>query len=378
MKILEENLVGSQGKHTGMISYSNKRITIYLTLAPTILSRNTMKHTEIISLKHLSNYLRCKEDFLEKAIKEEYSVRDSTDSRVAGSNSIDVNKLYIRKKGKKTGFRTVYAIDTIQLQGILKTLNNYLTGIYEPKACVHGFIAGRNTKSNAFGHLAKKTILSVDIDSFFESISKDMIVNGLESIGFNKEVAVWISCLTTLNGNLVQGFNTSPTLANIILSDLDEELINLCGDKITYTRYADDLYFSTDTDLPDVDVIRSIILKYGFRLNDDKTVEMKRGRNQYVTGLTVFDDSTPRIPKRIKRNLRLEIHKISQHGYTKHAIRCMKNRGEHNNEDTIIWEEVAQEIIEIQHRLFGWIHYIGSIEPKVSSKFYAKLKNAKR
>lgn len=336
-----------------------------------------MNHTEIKSLKHLANYLRCKEDFLEKAINEEYSVRESTDSRIFGSNSIDVNKLYIRKKGKNTGFRTVHAVDTIQLQGILITLNNYLTDIYEPKDCVHGFVPGRNTKSNAIGHLAKKTVLSVDINDFFESVSKKMIVNGLESIGFNKEVAVWISCLTTLNGNLVQGFNTSPTLANIILSDIDEELINLCGDTITYTRYADDLYFSTNGDLPNIDVIRSIILKHGFRLNEDKTVEMKRGRNQYVTGLTVFDDLTPRIPKRIKRNLRLEIHKISQHGYTKHAIRCLKNRGEYENED-FFGVEILQEIIEIQHRLFGWIHYIGSIEPKVSAKLYSKLKNAKR
>lgn len=336
-----------------------------------------MKHTEITSVKQLANYLRCKEEFLDKAINHEFNVVEAPSTPNYEYGVINIHKFHIPKKGRLGGYRTVHAVYTFQLEGILKILNNYLSDLYEPRASVHGFVPGRNTKTNANEHLAKRTVLSVDIDSFFDTISQKMVQKGIESLGFNPTVAYWISKITTVNDYLVQGFNTSPTIANIVVSQLDEDLEKLGGKSVAYTRYADDLYFSSNEDLPEIEKIRIIIEKHGFKLNDRKTVNMKRGQNQYVTGLTVFDDKTPRIPKRIKRNLRLEVHKISQYGYTKHAIRRIKNRAESLAEDEF-GNDIGQEIIEIQHRLFGWIHYMGSIEPDLANKLFAKLKNTKR
>jgi retron-type reverse transcriptase len=336
-----------------------------------------MKHTEITSVKQLANYLRCKKEFLDKAINHEYNVVEAPSTPGYEYDIINIHKFHIPKKGSHGGYRTVHAVYTFQLEGVLKILNNYLSDLYEPRTSVHGFVSGRNTKTNAKEHLAKHTVLSVDIDSFFDTITQKMVQKGIESLGFNSNVADWISKITTVNGHLVQGFNTSPSIANIVVSQLDEDLEKLAGESVAYTRYADDLYFSSNGDLPEIEEIRSIIEKHGFKLNDCKTATMKRGRNQYVTGLTVFDDKTPRIPKRIKRNLRLEIHKISQHGYTKHAIRRMKNRVESLDGDEF-GNDIGEEIIEIQHRLFGWIHYIGSIEPVLAYNLLVKLKNAKR
>jgi hypothetical protein len=41
---------------------------------------------------------------------------------------------------------------------------------------------------------------------------------------------------------------------------------------------------------------------------------MKRGRPQVVTGLTVFDKTQPRIPKNIKRKIRMACYLLSQIG----------------------------------------------------------------
>lgn len=342
-----------------------------------------MKHTEILTIRQLANYLRCDVEFLENAINKEFTIIDSKEQEnndlylVAFNNEIKVNKLYIKKKGVSSGYRIVHAVNTFQLSNTLKILNNYLSDIFIPKKSVHGFVKDKSIKTNAREHLGKKNVLSVDIERFFESITKTMVSNAFFKIGFSKVASDWLSNLTTINGHLVQGFNTSPTIANIVADEMDIELAYLSGNDVTYTRYADDLYFSTNNILPSVDDIENIISNYGFKINQSKTKEMKRGNYQFVTGLTVFDDKMPRIPKRIKKNLRLEIYFIQKYGYKEHAYRRLRNRGVlvHDKEFHF---ELGQEVVDSQHRLFGWIHYIFSIEPKFAGNLYEKLINPKR
>ena len=336
-----------------------------------------MNHKEIISNKQLANYLRCDISFLKKAINEEYLVFDTNNINTSSHNSIRIDRFHIKKKGKATGYRIVYSVFTHQLSNSLKILNNYLSDIFVPEDCVHGFVNGKSIKTNAFEHISKQIILSVDIKNFFETITDKMVSDALQQIGFQKEISKSISKITTVNGKLVQGFNTSPTLANIVVHQMDLKLMELSDKDISYTRYADDLYFSTNSMLPNQKEIEQIINSFGFELNASKTKIMKRGQEQFVTGLTAFDNIYPRIPKRIKRNLRLEIYFIRKYGYIKHAKRRLKNQGiKIENQDFQF--EIEQQIIEIQHRLFGWIHYIHSIEPDLGKKLYGRLIGAKK
>lgn len=336
-----------------------------------------MNYKEIISNRQLANYLRCDISFLEKAINEDYLVFDANNQNTCSHNSIRIDRFHIKKKGKKSGYRVVHSVFTHQLSNSLKILNNYLNDIFVPADCVHGFVNGKSIKTNAFEHISKKIILSVDIENFFETITDKMVSDALQLIGFQKETAESISKITTLNGKLVQGFNTSPTLANIVVHQMDIKLMELSGKEISYTRYADDLYFSTNSVLPNQQDIEEIINYFGFKLNASKTKIMKRGQGQFVTGLTTFDNIQPRIPKRIKRNLRLEIYFIRKYGYIKHAKRRLKNQGI-KIENQGFQFEIDQEIIETQHRLFGWIHYIHSIEPELGKKLYGGLLGVKK
>lgn len=342
-----------------------------------------MKHSEIKTIKQLANYLRCSEESLYIAIKNDFKVIDKTEREfldfffTASIDELIIQKINIKKKGKTSGFRTVYAVRTLQLSDTLKILNNYLTEIFTPLDCVHGFVPGKSTRTNATEHLAKKIILSVDIKDFFESTTKKMISESLVEIGFNENVAEWISSISTINGYLVQGFNTSPTIANIVSDKMDKDLLKICGPSIHYSRYADDLYFSTNETLLSLEDIKKIIEKYGFELNETKTKLMKRGNFQFVTGLTVFDKNLPRIPKKIKRNIRLEIYFLLKFGYEKHAIKRLKNSGiPLDSVDSQFF--IEEEITDTNRRLFGWLHYIKSIEPKFAANYYKQLYKAER
>lgn len=338
-----------------------------------------MIHTRIETQQDLANYLRCNLRFLEKAINEEFFIRDIEyfNTITIPEHEITVLKSHIKKKGGKEGFRIVHQAWTDQLENSLKILNNHLNNLHIPYDFIHGFVKGKNIKTNANSHLAKKIILSVDIKNYFESISKEMIISNLKRIGFSRDVSCWIASITTINEALVQGFCTSPTIANIVTHELDEKLNHICGDNITYTRYADDLYFSTENEEIPLEEITQIIENFGFKLNNKKTKFMKRGQQQFVTGLTTFDDISPRISKSKKRKIRLEIYYITKFGYKNHIENKLRKSGLKTKSPEFN-SKVKAEIYETRDRLYGWLHFINAIEPNFSSKYYLKLKKSKQ
>ncbi|MEX1191168.1 MAG: reverse transcriptase family protein [Brumimicrobium sp.] len=341
-----------------------------------------MIHTEINNVRLLGNYLNAEKVLVENLISNEYLVHDTRTGvwpQVVRGNEIIIQKLYLRKKSRHGGTREVYKIISGSLHNTLKILNNQLGKVYSPPDCVHGFIKGRNIKTNAEQHLAKRNILSVDIKDFFPSITKLMVSSALESNGFIKEVANWISSIVTHEGCLVQGFNTSPTIANIVFEKLDKILLDRCGDQITYTRYADDLYFSSNADLPEHSIFENIINEYGFEINHNKTSLMKRGKKQYVTGLTVFDASSPRISKSIKKRIRLEVHYIHKEGLHKHAKNSIIRSGQTLPENKLEAAlKIGSESEFIWRNLDGWLRFIHGIEPKFARKCWRKLDESNR
>lgn len=337
-----------------------------------------MIHTEINTLQELANYLRCPIDFLEKATQNDFDVVDLAKGdklRIPPSGGL-VSVVRVAKKGKKIGHRIVYKVLTDQLSNTLKILNTYLREIYVPENCVHGFVKKKTIKTNAEMHLAKKIVISVDIENFFENVTRLMVIEGLISIGFKPQIADWLSQLTTIHNALVQGFSTSPILANIVSVKLDQELLSFCEDKVTYSRYADDLYFSSNDDIIDLAGIEKIVNLYSFKLNHSKTKVMKRGQPQYVTGLTVFDKNTARIAKRIKRNLRLEIYHISKFGYRRH-VRVMLKKAGFDSKSPDFHFEVDFEIANTINRIYGWLYFIYSVEPEFTNKYYKILNKTK-
>ncbi len=215
------------------------------------------------------------------------------------------------KRNKRLGFRRVYKVTSETLKNIHKVFHGYLNSRYSPSDAVHGYVEKRNIKTNAAAHIGKKYILTVDIECFFESISFDTVQATLIELGAPQDIALQLARLITLDSRLVQGFVTSPIMANLCVQKLDEDIERSAKENgFCYTRYADDITISSDQEVS-LETIETLVLKHGYKLNPNKTSLSRRGRKQFVTGLTVFDVKQPRIPKHFKKKLRLELYYLN-------------------------------------------------------------------
>lgn len=237
---------------------------------------------------------------------------------------------YIPKKdGRK---RTIQA-PIGPLKDIQTCLNFILRSYWRPDECVHGFANGRSIISGAKRHTGKPYVFNVDLKDFFPSVTWIKVYAGLKRIHIPAETAQFICDLCTVPSDachsfkdvLPQGAPTSPILSNIACIDLDRRLSGLANSfGLTYTRYADDITFSSRYNIyQEKGEFRELLIKIigdeGFSLNDKKTRLMKRGARQEVTGLTVCEKVN--IPRRWIKNFRAQIHNMKVNGFTPEEYR---------------------------------------------------------
>lgn len=117
---------------------------------------------------------------------------------------------------------------------------------------------------------------------------------------------------SNMRRGLPQGAPTSPQLANLAAKALDARLVGL-GRTLgfVYTRYADDLTFSSENPKAKVDALKAIVAQVvadcGFWLNESKTSVMRAPSTQRVTGL-IANGKTPRVPRATIRRIRAMMH----------------------------------------------------------------------
>ena len=217
-------------------------------------------------------------------------------------------KHYIQYKIPKKGggFRYINA-PTQRLKEIqTKILNDILYKVPVDKHA-HGFIDNRSIYTNAACHVGSECVVNLDLKDFFDTITKERVIKELDRF---VSTPLTIAELITFNDKLPQGTPTSPYMSNIVAVKLDRKLGGLAKKhKAIYTRYADDITFSSKTNKDLHKIIpkaHSCIKKEGFTLNYKKIQVMRRGGRQVVTGLVVNDKLN--VPRKKSRNFRAEIH----------------------------------------------------------------------
>jgi|TARA_R100000789_G_C2990739_1_gene146021 hypothetical protein len=328
-----------------------------------------MKLEEIVNIQLLANHLKIEKESLQFIVNNDY-ITEITSKKDFKKGCL-INEIKIKKRSN--GYRYVYSPVSDILVNTLKILSGKIKELYKPTEYVHGFVPGRNTKTNAQEHLAKRVVYCVDIDKYFENIDIEKVKSAILSIGYNEYCSDKISKIVTHKNQLVQGFHTSPVIANIVFHEIDLKLSRLGDENVSYTRYADDLYFSTSGRINFEKDIEDILNSYGFKVNSKKTKFMIRGRSQFVTGLTVFDEMYPRIPKKIKRSIRQKIHFISLFGYRGHVLHKLNIEKQLYDQNEEIQKHVDSKIYLEKLNIEGWLNYINSIEPDFSKKCYSKL-----
>jgi retron-type reverse transcriptase len=233
---------------------------------------------------------------------------------------------------KRRGGERLIMAPKRRLKAVQRKLDRLLVSKLPVSEYAHGFRAGRSVRTNAEPHVGKSVVLRLDLKDFFPSIHVGRVRGLLISLGYGYPVATTLATLMTEaprqpvragdhtyyppvgSRACPQGAPTSPGLSNAMVVKLDRRLAGLARKHgFDYTRYADDLTFSGQDEAAAHALRLSagrVIAEEGFSVNADKTLLMRRGRAQRVTGVTV--NRTLGLSRRERRALRAALHREAQ------------------------------------------------------------------
>ncbi len=273
------------------------------------------------------------------------------------------HKRYLQFQIKKRSgkLRTIHA-PVRGLKMIQTCLNVILQEVYQPHVAAVGFVPRKSIVDGARLHTGQAFVYNIDLKDFFPSIDQARVWARLQTPPFNllkgtsrQKIANVIAglCCHTIDATgriedgtirfgvedektgkttcnvLPQGAPTSPTLTNIICERLDRKLAMLAKQhNMRYSRYADDITFSSDKYVYDEDrdfikKLRSIIADQNFVINKDKTRLQTREFRQQVTGLTVNEQ--PNVPVRYIKQVRRWLYLWEKYGIVKAQAYFLKD-----------------------------------------------------
>ena len=176
--------------------------------------------------------------------------------------------------------------------------------------------------TNAGKHSNFPYSVRLDFKDFFPSIIPEDLIKIISNTGILERItpedAIFISRTLFVkysdgNFGLAIGAPSSPIISNIVMFSLDDRISTLAASispECIYTRYADDIFFSTnkigacrefkkklqmiikDTDSPKL------------KINSKKTIFTSRGTKRVVTGLYICPDGQVSIGRKNKRYIK--------------------------------------------------------------------------
>ena len=233
-------------------------------------------------------------------------------------------------KGKKG--RRLISKPKEEIAKTQKIIKNKILDKLKFSDAVMGFISGKSHVNNAREHVNKDFLINVDIQDFFPSVTFYQIRSVFRKLGYSGEVSTVFALLTTkpkatllnINSNkyylfsdnrsLPQGACTSPTLSNLVLTKIDNQLIaRSISLGYKYSRYADDLTFSTGkaakNKMQMLYMIQKTLELHKFKANPQKTKLLGKSNSQNVTGI-VINSGKLNIPRSWRKKLRAAVHQF--------------------------------------------------------------------
>ncbi len=192
--------------------------------------------------------------------------------------------------------------------------------------CAKAYRSNVSILDNAKPHLKNEYLLKMDFSNFFPSIkaddfSKYLISNNILTPDLSKELTL-LSRIFFMweSGQLVLsiGAPSSPLISNAIMYAFDKKLSLLGKEKgFEYTRYSDDLTFSTNNknllfDVPDV--VSQILKDLSYptiKVNPEKTIFSSKKHNRHVTGVTITNNGEASLGRTRKREIRSRVYLLA-------------------------------------------------------------------
>lgn len=265
---------------------------------------------------------------------------------------------------KRDGRRRLICVPNKELVRTQKWIARYVLANVKTHSASVAYAPGASIVDAAARHCLCTWLVKLDIKNFFESISERRAYRVFRSIHYQPLVSFELAriCTRTVDpsdirrrdyrnppledldpantvspykinlykcpymGHLPQGAPTSPMLSNLAMIEFDEEISKIateCG--LTYTRYSDDLTFSTSESaftrhaaMTFITKVTSAIKNMGFEPQWHKTAIIPPGARKTVLGLLV-DGDVPRLTREFRANLEQHIYFLKKNGPAAHA-----------------------------------------------------------
>lgn len=239
---------------------------------------------------------------------------------------------------------------------------DYFLRVIEPHPCVFSYRQNYSIANCAEKHTGNRVVVGIDLKDYFYSINERVVASLIAAVAYSmqftadrlysikdgvlraeKEIpSSWKKELSTLDGEyplslvshgiatlmtvpspihkseyaLPIGIVPSPMVANLTLLPLDVKLTEYCSARgITYTRYCDNLYFSSQERIQDttIEIIQFLIENYHtfgrfLKVNRKKTRVMPYYRRQRVLGVVVNKHTN--VTRERHKNVRSMMHHL--------------------------------------------------------------------
>ena len=292
----------------------------------------------ILTLRHLAHRM----DFDYRLLR----------SFVAAKPGEFYREFVIRKRGG--GGRSI-AVPEARLMAVQRWIAREILVKLPVHPSSHAYSKGSDIQRCAEQHVSAGWLIKLDLHDFFPTISELNVYEVFRKVGYQQLVSFELARLCTkcwqtpptdegkwlvpnaLNRGveayyrthmayLPQGAPTSPMLSNQVFRPMDERLKALADDHgLVYTRYSDDLNFSTSSNALDrarasacVVAVGNAVRAGGFRLHSRKISISPPGARKLVLGLLV-DRDRPRLHRNFRDRVRDHVRGIERFGLAAHA-----------------------------------------------------------
>lgn len=269
----------------------------------------------------------------------------------------------ITKNGKvKT--RQIYH-PTSRLKKVIKAIDTKLLKKIALPAYMHGSVKNHTHITNAIPHCRQQYVCTIDIKDFFNNIKCHHVYNLFRRLNCSRDISRVLMELCTADGHVAQGYNTSSSIANLVIVPAVGRIEALCK-KIGFkmTIYVDDITISGFKDpSPYINKIENILNECGFMVNHDKFECNSIHKQQKVTGIVV--NNKPNLPNEEINDLRAKIHICREYSPNDLLLNHKLDNRNHESIDTVD---------KLQRHLNGKLNYLKQINPKKALALLTEFK----
>jgi RNA-directed DNA polymerase len=279
---------------------------------------------------------------------------------------------------KKNGDGRTIENPNDHLKEVQRGINNYLQAVYyffkHPSS--YGFCMTvrkekfpHNIYTHALQHTGCNYLINADLKDFFHTVSWQRLYDIFEKSPFihDEESIKWLCNITTHQGRLPMGAPTSPVLSNLAAGGMDTAMEMLAKrHECKYTRYADDLSFSSVNPLHQAlkDEILSVITEQGFVPNMKKIKLFDKNDIKIITGLQVAEKVT--LGKAYWQKTDMLVQQLT-------SLKCLLQ-----TRPSISVHHQAEDIMEKINGFLAFASMIGESEEDNIYRIQEKLDNAEQ